>query len=430
MATINRKPAPLRTHEGGVAKHITALDQLKRTICACLLWEDGFYESGAAVADRIASLVPVVDAAEVARLAIEARSKHNLRHAPLLIVREMARHKWHRHLVADTLAGVIQRPDELTEFLAIYWKDGRQPLSGQVKKGLAAAFSKFDEYRLAKYNRDGAIKLRDVLFLCHAKPEGAEQEALWKRLVDGELVVPDTWEVALSAGADKKATWERLVAEGKLGAMALLRNLRNMEQVGVEANLIESALLSAKVSKVLPFRFIAAARYAPRYEPSLESLMLLGLSEFEKLEGRTILLVDVSGSMDVCLSNKSDMSRLDAACGIAVMAREVCSDCRVMTFSDKLVEVPPRRGFALRDAIVQSQKHSGTYLGAALSVVPEHDRLIVFTDEQSHDCVPDPRAVGYMINVAVNKNGVGYGPWIHIDGFSESIIRFIAALES
>src|ERR1051325_7540236 len=117
-----------------------------------------------------------------------------LRHVPLLLVRVMARHKTHRHLVGDTLARVIQRADELSEFVAIYWKDGRVPLSGQVKKGLAAAFPKFDEYALAKYNRPGPIKLRDVLFLAHAKPRDAAQAEAWKRLVEGQLTTPDTWE--------------------------------------------------------------------------------------------------------------------------------------------------------------------------------------------------------------------------------------------
>jgi 60 kDa SS-A/Ro ribonucleoprotein len=57
-----------------------------------------------------------------------------------LVVREMARASAaHKALVADTLFTVIQRPDEITEFLAIYWKDGKQPLSAQVKKGLARA---------------------------------------------------------------------------------------------------------------------------------------------------------------------------------------------------------------------------------------------------------------------------------------------------
>jgi hypothetical protein len=43
--------------------------------------------------------------------------------------------------------------------------------------------------------------------------------------------------------------------------------------------------------------------------------------------------------------------------------------------------------------------------------------------------MPDPAGVGYVINVASNQNGVGYGKWHHLDGWSESVIRYIAASE-
>src|ERR1700761_5357193 len=189
--------AALRTHEGAPAVSISAEAQLRRSVLACMLWEDEFYEDGATIAERIAALVPQVDSGKVAAMAVEAREAMKLRHVPLLLVREMARYATHRVLVAETLARVIQRADELAEFVAIYWAEGRAPLSGQVKKGLAAAFPKFDEYALAKYDRDGAVRLRDVLFLCHAKPKDADQAGVWRRLVEGTLTVPDTWEVAL-----------------------------------------------------------------------------------------------------------------------------------------------------------------------------------------------------------------------------------------
>src|SRR5271166_144473 len=188
-----------RTHEGAPARNISTELQLRRSVLACLLWESQFYEDGVEIAGRIAELVPKVAADKVAGLAVEAREKMKLRHAPLLPVREMARHATHRGLVAETLARVIQRADELSEFVAIYWAGGRQPLSAQVKKGLAAAFTKFDEYALAKYDRAGAVRLRDVLFLSHARPVDEAQAALWKRLAENELATPDTWEVALSA---------------------------------------------------------------------------------------------------------------------------------------------------------------------------------------------------------------------------------------
>ena len=420
------------THAGAPARHISPEPQLRRSVLACLLWEKQFYEDGVEIAQRVGELVPKVAAEKVAALAVEARVQMKLRHAPLLLVREMARHKTHRGLVADTLASVIQRADELAEFLAIYWKDGRIPLSGQVKKGLAAAFPKFDEYALAKYDRGGSVKLRDVLFLSHAKPRDAAQAGVWKKLIWGRLNTPDTWEVALSSGADKREAWLRLLAENKLGALALLRNLRNMREVGVEEELVLSALRSMNAARVLPFRFLAAARYAPQWEEALDHAMLKCVTGQEKLAGKTIVLVDVSGSMTAPLSRRSQMQRTDAAYGLAVLLREIGEKVSVFSFSDDLVEVPARRGFALRDAIDASQRHNSTQLGKAVERLnrrESYDRLIVISDEQAHDLVPGPTGKGYMINVASYKNGVGYGKWTHIDGWSESVVDYIRMLE-
>src|ERR1700684_841813 len=422
----------LRTHEGAPARSISTELQLRRSVLACLLWESQFYEDGVEIAGRISELVPKVAPEKVAALAVEARQAMKLRHAPLLLVREMARHATHRGLVAETLARVIQRADELAEFVAIYWKDGRVPPSGQVKKGLAAAFPKFDAYALAKYDRGGAVKLRDVLFLAHAKPRDEEQAEVWKRLIAGELTAPDTWEIALSSGADKRGAWERLLREQKLGALALLRNLRNLCEAGVDESLVLSALASMSTTRVLPFRFLAAARYAPQWEAALEQAMLKCVAKTEKLPGKTIVLVDVSGSMTAPLSRRSEMQRTDAAYGLAVLLREIAEKVVVYSFSDNLVEVPARRGFALRDAIDVSQRHNSTQLGNAVEKINSSekcDRLIVITDEQAHDKVPAPSGKGYLINVASYKNGVGYGKWMHIDGWSEAVIEYIRELE-
>lgn len=245
------------THEGAPSRQLAPAQALQRTLMSCLLWEDQFYEDGVAIADRIKALVPLVAPSEVAQLAVRAREEMKLRHAPLLVAREMARLPSHRALVAETLARIIQRPDEMTELLAIYWADSlgpqqqrkRQPVSAQVKKGLAKAFGKFDAYQLAKYDREGPVRLRDVLFLVHARPKDAAQEAVWKQLVDGELPSPDTWEVALSAGADKRASFERLLDEKRLGALALLRNLRLMQQAGVPRATIADAIAAMRTDR-------------------------------------------------------------------------------------------------------------------------------------------------------------------------------------
>jgi 60 kDa SS-A/Ro ribonucleoprotein len=433
----------LRTHEGAPARVLTAEQQLRRSVLACMSWEREFYEDGAEIAARIRALVPQVAAERVAALAIEARERMKLRHVPLLLVREMARYASHRALVAETLSRIIQRADELAEFVAIYWADGKQPLSGQVKKGLAAAFVKFDEYALAKYDRAAEVRLRDVLFLSHAKPVDAAQAELWKRLAQNELVTPDTWEVALSAAGRAEgvtklearlATWERLLAERRLGGLALLRNLRNMQTAGVQEELVLSALSVMRTERVLPFRFLAAARHAPQWEEALELAMFRSLAGHAgELAGHTVLLVDVSGSMSYPLSKRSEMNRTDAAYGLAILLREIAEKVTIYTFSSFTKRVSARRGLALRDALEQSQPHYATLLGAALDEVERecdgYDRLVVITDEQAHDTVPDPSGRGYMINVASNRNGVGYGRWTHIDGFSEAVVDYIAELE-
>lgn len=438
MAKLNTKISPARstvvTHEGAPAKRIDAEAQLRRSVMACLLWEDQFYEDGQAIADRIAGLVVEVAPEKVAAIAIEAREQNHLRHVPLLLVDALAKSTdpTRRSVVGETLARVIQRADELAEFLAIYWRTKRQPLAAQVKRGLAKAFTKFNAYSLAKYNRDEAVKLRDVLFLCHAKPKDAEQATTWKQLVDGTLPAPDTWEVALSAGKDKKATWERLITEDNLGGLAFLRNLRNMQEVGVTDDVIRQGLATLKAQRVLPFRFIAAAKFAPRFEAEIEAAMFRNTAELPKLAGRTALLVDHSGSMNVPLSAKSDLSRFEAGAALAILLREVCEQIAVMAFSDTGVIVPARRGFALADALRTCMGWGGTYTEQAKSAADKlgYDRLIIVTDEQSHEALSNPHGKGYVVNVASYKNGIGYGQWTHIDGWSESIVRYIQASEA
>ena len=460
---LNRQsnvPRP-RTHEGAEGPRLSIENQLRRSVMACMLWEDEFYESGETIAERIGRLAREVNPQAVSEIAIEAREEQHLRHVPLLLTAHLAGFAAGSSLVSNTLARVIQRADEMAEFLTIYAKvngvapDGLKPvLSNQVRKGLARAFTKFDAYQLAKYDQDGgAVKMRDVLFLCHAKPQDEAQAKLWDQLIDGTLAPPDTWEVELSRkgqGAHdtpdgkrdevawnltKRQTFTRLLKDQKLGYMALLRNLRNMVEAEVDEGLIAEAIRARRgnAHRVLPFRYIAAARAVPQLEPHLDAAMLAAQDEQPQWPGRTAILVDVSGSMHDPLSAKSDMRRMDAACALAALIPTESK--RVFSFSQQVVEVPPRRGMAMVDAIKRSQLHSRTFLGAAIAAICEqvpHDRLIVVTDEQSHDRVGDPAhpKSSWMVNIASKQNGVGYeSGWQRVHGWSESVIRYITAVE-
>jgi 60 kDa SS-A/Ro ribonucleoprotein len=88
---------------------------------------------------------------------------------------------------------------------------------------------------LAKYlGGQKVVKSRDALQITRPEPADINQAELWRQLVKGELATPDTWEVELSKGGDKKASWLRLFAENKLGGLAILRNVRNMTKAGVK----------------------------------------------------------------------------------------------------------------------------------------------------------------------------------------------------
>lgn len=484
MAKLNTKTKaePIFTAEGARAVRCTNGQQLARMLNSCMLWEDNFYMDGKEIAKLIAEQVAKVTPEQAKLMAIKARTEQKLRHAPLLVAREMARLKDHKALVADTLYEIIQRPDELAEFLKIYWSvietsmvkpaffgysrfkmtpkvtvsTKKQPIANQVKLGLARAFTKFDEYALAKYNSDGDIKLRDVLFLVHAKPQSAAQAALWKKLVDGTLESPDTWEVNLSAGADKKATFTRLLEENKLGALALLRNLRNMTEAKVDDNLIREGILNMNTERVLPFRFITAAKYAPKFEDVLEKAMFKCVAGLEKLPGKTVLVVDISGSMygGGNVSSKSELTRVDAAAALAMLIREIseepviyCTAGNDSTRRHATALVPPRRGFGLASVITKAEMRNklgggGIFLAQVMDFLRKEektaDRVIVITDEQ--DCDTDrarslkTQGIGeknYIINVSTERNGVGYrNGWSHIDGWSEAIISYIMAEEA
>lgn len=445
--TSNIRPVLGHNFEGQPLRTVLGVEQeLRRAVLNCLLWENEYYRSGQETADRIRNLAMQLPFETVAKLAIEARGPYKLRHVPLwlLVAVVDAGHKGAQ--VGDLIAQVIQRPDEMMEFVSLYWRAGKKPLTKQMKVGLAKAFSKFNEYSLAKFDKPGAISIRDVMFLCHVNPYNFERELLQKRVANKQMVTPDTWETALSAGEDKAATWVRLIGEQKLGPQAMLKNLRNMLQAGVGPDAIKQGLKNVKTERVLPYEFITAARHAPQFEPQLEELMFKCL-EKNTIKGRTVLLIDGSASMNEQISKRPGLpglsrrvattvaqgiTRFDAACGLAMLLREECADVRVFKFGNYLpVEVAPRRGFALRDAL--GIANSGTRLGAAVDWCNRNapcDRLIVLTDEESQDPVAGPKGKGYMINVATYEHTVGYGPWVRVAGWSEAVVEFIKVVEA
>jgi 60 kDa SS-A/Ro ribonucleoprotein len=204
-----------------------------------------------------------------------------------------------------------------------------------------------------------------------------------------------------------------------------------MEESGVDRALVKVAIEARKgAGRVLPFRFLTAARAAPSFEPALDVAMKDAIAEMPQMPGRTVVCVDTSGSMYQALSARSSVTRGDAAAALGSM---INGDVRMIAFGSGAVEIPARRGMAGVDAVRSAQGivGHGTNIPAAVELAETigYDRLIVITDEQTVGRVLAPKGKGYMINVASARNGVGYGPWVHIDGFSENTLKFILELE-
>lgn len=440
------------TFEGGAAVDRGPLVALQRSVMACMLWEDDFYESGEEIGDRIARLVSQVSCLDAVSIAVSARNSMKLRHAPLLVMAAACKaHSGNRSpgsLLSDGIEKVVQRPDELAEFLAIVAKvnnvgprDLKRVLSNQVRKGLAKAFGKFDEYQLAKWNPTGDIRYADILRLCHPKPIDSDQAALWRRAIDGALAKADTWEQAFTSGseaksdAEKRAHWERLLRENRLGYMALLKNLRGMLAVGVDESLITMAIRArVGAGNVLPFRFVTAAAAAPEFYKPLDEALRAQMEMVPAFNGSTTLLIDVSYSMTDPVSSRSSVRRVDAAAALAAITK-TSGNLRTFVFNNRVNEVHTSGGLGMVDRITLSVG-GGTNLSEAVAHVNDRvksDRLIVITDEQSSswDPVPAPVApIGYMINVGTSERAVAAkGGWVRLDGFSENVLKYAMELE-
>ena len=268
-------------HEGAIAWRMTPEWELYTTVVTTMGVEDKFYESGEDRVRRIADLVRKVKPEFVAQLAVYTREQMHLRSVPLLLLVELAQCHHGDSLVSRAVCRTIQRADEITELLMCYqWRTGKTDLSGlscQLRKGLAGAFNKFDEYQFAKYDRkDRKVTLRDALILVHPKPKDDQQANIFRKIKSDTLETPVTWETELSAVGQhhfdseeekdnaKREVWKKLVRSRRLGYMATLRNLRNMMKLGMDKETMQMVCdfianpEAVRKSKQLPFRFLSA----------------------------------------------------------------------------------------------------------------------------------------------------------------------------
>jgi len=504
------KATQVKNYEG--AKAFTLSPEME-LYTAVVTWSlnDSFYEKDEDRLNRLRALMYKCDPAFIGKLAVYARTKTYMRSVPLVLVAELAKLHSGDNLVARVTAGVVNRADEITELLACYELMNKRTgtkklnhLSKQVQKGLTVSFNRFDEYQFAKYNRDGAIKLRDALFLVHPKAKNESQQLLFNKIVNGTLQTPYTWETELSAlgqlnfdseeakAAAFRAKWEELIDSGKLGYMAMLRNLCNIQEAGVSyAHLQKVCATLADADQVakakqFPFRYLAAYREllnagtgAPVKGLTKKlSALLLGnkgytgelLDALEKavqasaanIQGfdyntRVLLACDVSGSMQTPVSAKSKVLLYDVGLMLAMLLQSRCKNVEVGMFGDtwKTIAVPRSnilgnvQEFYKREGEVGYSTNGFLVIKDLLARKVKMDKVMLFTDCQLWNSanIADhihPLWLRYKRDIAPNAKLYlfdlkGYGPTplqilsndvYLVAGWSDKVFDVLAALEN
>ena len=325
-----------------------------------------------------------------------------------------------------------QRPDEPGELLAYWTSRHGRAIPKPVKRGIADAATRlYNERSLLKYDTASkGYRFGDVIDLAHPTPAADKpwQGDLFRHALDrrhnrdnptperltmirrnAELRASSdpaawldadvlkaagmTWEDALSAvgsKVDKAALWCALIPS--MGYMALLRNLRNFDEAGMPDTV--AALVAAKLadpaevarSRQFPFRFLAAYKAAPslRWAYPLEQALGHALANVPSLGGRTLILVDRSGSMWDRLSARSELNRADAAAifGTALALRAANAD--LVQFGTGSGIVPTARGESVLKVLQRFTDMGGTNTQLAVSThYRAHDRVVIVTDEQA-----------------------------------------------
>ncbi len=244
-----------------------------------------------------------------------------------------------------------------------------------------------------------------------------------------------------------KAAWEAVIPS--MGTMALVRNLRNFDEAGVSDEV--AAQVAARIgdpvevarSRQFPFRYLAAHLHAPslRWSYPLEQALGHSLANVPALPGRTLVLVDRSGSMFYSrLSDRSELTRADAAAVFGTALALRAADADLVEFGTGSSTVGFRRGESVLKVLRRFGDLGGTdTTGAVRRHYGGHDRVLIVTDEQythSHHGDPTEQVPSHVPVYTWNLAGyrAGHGPSGRgirhtFGGLTDGAFRMVSLLE-
>jgi 60 kDa SS-A/Ro ribonucleoprotein len=404
QAILNHPNATVN-HEGGLHFNVSpALDLYLSSVTNLL--EGKFYESNTDAMQRISGLCKQCGRKYVLQLAAYCRTKMNLRSISVALLVEACTlydesPNEPKPEFAIYIPQILLRADEPAEFLAAYTsKHGTKArMPNAVRRAVAKVLAGFNEYQFAKYKGSGKeVALYDVFNVFHPKPQNDEQAELFKRVIEGNLATPSTWETYISENGASAETWNHIAKD--MGIMALIRNVRNFEQHdATEAiSILLDRLRNAETvlnSKQIPFRWLSARDHvtSSTIKDALEEAAELSLKNLPVLNGSSHVFVDGSGSMGATISRKSKVSRHNTASLLgAIILNKTIGEYGVSTFSSEVmdVDISRRNGLLSNAGIIRAHCDGGvTYaykcIQSLIDSARKVDHVFIISDMQCYN---------------------------------------------
>lgn len=437
---------------GEKAFKLDAKEELVSTVLTTFV-QKSYYESEKGIVDRIKKAALACDPLFVAKTAIYARTQANMRTVSHLLAGELAprisKLEWAKRFYEK----IIIRPDDMSEIVSYYKNVMKQKsIPNAIKKAFRKKLSNLDPYLIDKYKMAGReIGLTDLVNLFHPKPTQKNSKAFELLITEGGKGIDKLYSSKILEKEMSKAgtVIDKTVNEAKKEAIEsvlgnvkgmpifnLLRNLRNIVLFApdsVDEAIRQLTTLEAiEKSRLLPFRFLSAyieidqlkvgtsaVKSTVVFEdeietkqvsageldtikrkllPAIEKAIELSCINIPKLEGRTAILIDHSGSMrgdgggHSLVSALSKRTSSDIANVFASMLLAHQPNVYVGLFGDRLLPFTVRR----EEGILQTSQRmhregnscgGGTEHGIYTffeSLIREKkavDNIIVFSDQ-------------------------------------------------
>nr|DAN84828.1 MAG TPA: TROVE domain [Caudoviricetes sp.] len=388
------------SYEGGSVYNKNLVEDYLNNLFSSFI-EDGFYESRQKRMERFLDLTTEVKNQLgnefLAKTSVFARNELGMRSASQLIASYLNDEKFDNKRAY--YRNFCHRPDDVAEIFGAIDMMG-QKRSHAAVRGCGDYLAKLNEYQLGKYKMLGKeYNMYDLINITHAKSSNVNN------FMKGEIESPDTWEVKISTAKtdiERAEEWIRLVKEDKLGYLAFISNLNNIlnamsileidDRLLVEDKIVSKLTdeVSIKKSLVFPYKIYCAYKNMKVHpftiDEALDKAFRIACGNMEKFDGKSVIMLDISGSMENRISSRSNITIKEVgACYAAALY--ISQDCDFVKFGtnaklcsyNKIDNI-----FNIISNMCEEDKCGyDTYIGAAfVELDKKYDRIFIVSDMQ------------------------------------------------